>query len=172
MNFKISDIFLAEKMGISFSIPCDPCINKISRWLDERIACLHDLKKNLTSLATAMEELAAKRDDWLRRITREEDRGLRRLVEVQVWLTRVETIEKEVNDLLDGRDVELQKLCLCGFCSYSLKSSYRYGRSVILMLRRVEILKSQDFEVLVEQNQISEVQEVQIKPVIVGRRRI
>lgn len=118
-------------MGISFSIPCDPCINKISHWLDERIACVHDLKKNVTSLVTTMEELQAKRDDWSRRI-----RGFQRLAEVQVWLTRVETIEKEVNVLLSARDVELQKLCLCGFCSNSLKSSYRYGRRWICLASR------------------------------------
>ncbi|KAF3566285.1 hypothetical protein DY000_02012615 [Brassica cretica] len=132
-------------MGVSFSIPCDPCINKISHWLDERIACVHDLKKNVTSLVTTMEELQAKRDDWSRRIAREEDRGFQRLAEVQVWLTRVETIEK------------------------NLKSRYRYGRSIILTSRKVEKLKSQVFDVMVEQAQVCEVQELQIKPVIVGQ---
>jgi len=98
-----------------------------------------------------------------------EDRGFQRLAEVQVWLTRVETIEKEVNVLLSARDVELQKLCLCGFCSNSLKSSYRYGRSIILTLRKVEKLKSQVFDVMVEKAQVCEVQEQEIKPVIVGQ---
>ncbi|CAA7034200.1 unnamed protein product [Microthlaspi erraticum] len=70
-------------MGISFSIPCDPCINKISNWSDEKVACIHNLEKNLTALVTTMEELKAKRDDLSKRVTRDEDRGQQRLAEIE-----------------------------------------------------------------------------------------
>uniref|UniRef100_A0A1J3IKF8 Putative disease resistance protein n=1 Tax=Noccaea caerulescens TaxID=107243 RepID=A0A1J3IKF8_NOCCA len=156
-------------MGISFSIPCDPCINKISNWLDEKVACIHNLKKNLKALVTSMEELKAKRDDLSRRVTREEDRGLQRLAEIEVWLNRVETIETKVDDLLDARDDELQRLCLCGFFSKSLRSSYRYGKKVFLTLKEVEKLHSREFEVTAEQAQTSEVPERQLQRTIVGQ---
>lgn len=44
-------------------------------------------------METTVEELKAKRDDLSRRVESEENKGLQRLAEVQVWLTRVETIE-------------------------------------------------------------------------------
>ncbi|ESQ46595.1 hypothetical protein EUTSA_v10000112mg [Eutrema salsugineum] len=149
-------------MGISFSIPCDPCTNKIFDWLDEKVACIQNLKKNLKALETTMKELKAKWDDLSRRVTREEDKGM---------LTRTETIEREVNDLLiaTARDDELQRLCLCGFCSKSLRSSY-HGKKGFLMLRDVEKLKcSGVFGVVAEQAQLPEVLERQLQPTIVGQ---
>ncbi|KAL1214779.1 putative disease resistance protein [Cardamine amara subsp. amara] len=116
-----------------------------------------------------MEVLKAKRNDLVKRVTREEDRGLQRLDEFQVWLTRVETIENRVNGLLNARNVEVQKLCLCGFCSKSLLSSYRYGKSVFLTLREVVKLKSEDFDVVADQALTPEVEERQLQPKIVGQ---
>ncbi|KAG2302688.1 hypothetical protein Bca52824_031339 [Brassica carinata] len=116
-----------------------------------------------------MEELRARRDDLSRRVTREEDRGLQRLAEIQVWLNRVDTIENRANDLLSAKNVELQRLCLCSFCSKSLVSSYRYGKSVFLTLREVEKLKSSVFEVVSEKSQTFEVAERPLQHAIVGQ---
>lgn len=93
-----------------------------------------------------------------RRVDREENKGLRRRAQVQVWLTRVETIESQVKYLFSVRKTELQRLCLCGFCSKSLKLSYLYGKRVFMPLREVESLKSDGvFEVVAEKSQASEV---------------
>ncbi|KFK23870.1 hypothetical protein AALP_AAs55447U000100 [Arabis alpina] len=156
-------------MGISFSIPCDPCVNKVFHCLDQKVACIRNLKKNLVALETTIEELKAKRDDLLRRVTREEDRGLQRLAKIKVWFTRVETVENKISGLFADRDVELQRLCLCGFCSKSLKSSYRYGKSVFLTLREVEKLKKEVFREIVDQAQLPEVQERQLPRTLVGQ---
>ncbi|KFK40580.1 hypothetical protein AALP_AA2G014600 [Arabis alpina] len=156
-------------MGISFSIPCDPCVNKVFHWLDEKVACTHNLEKNLVALETTIEELKAKRDDFSRRVAREEDRGQQGLAEIKVWLSRVETIENKVSGLFADRDVELQRLCLCGFCSKSFLSSYRYGKTVFLTLREVEKLKSVVFPVIADQAQTPEVQERQLPQTIVGQ---
>ncbi|KAL1214773.1 putative disease resistance protein [Cardamine amara subsp. amara] len=156
-------------MGNPFSIPCDPCVNKISQCLDEKVGYIHNLEKNLDDLETTMEVLKGKRNDLVKRATREEDRGLKRLDEFQVWLTRVETIEKSVNGLLNARNVEVQRLHLCGFCSKSILSSYRYGKNVFLMLKEVEKLKSDVFEETVDQPLTPEVEEIQLQPIIVGQ---
>ncbi|KFK40143.1 hypothetical protein AALP_AA3G336200 [Arabis alpina] len=95
--------------------------------------------------------------------------GLQRLAEIKVWLNKVVTIENRVNGLITHRDVQLQRLCLCGFCSKSLISSYRYGKSVFLTLMEVEKLKSEVFDVIADQAQIPEVQERQLQPTIVGQ---
>ncbi|KAL1214781.1 putative disease resistance protein [Cardamine amara subsp. amara] len=105
-------------MGNPFSTPCDPCVNKISQWLDEKLGYTH----NLDDLEKTMEVLKAKRDDLSRRVTRAEDRGLQRLAEVQEWITRVETIENRVNDILSAINVERQRLFFVGF---ALRVYYR-----------------------------------------------
>ncbi|CAA7034222.1 unnamed protein product [Microthlaspi erraticum] len=157
-------------MGISLSIPCDPCINKISNWVDEKVACLNNLEKNLKALVTSMEELKAKRDDLSRRVTREEvDRSQQRLAAIEVWFNKVATIEKEVDGLLRARDVQLQKLCLCGFCSKSLRSSYRYGKEVFLTLKEVKELHSKDFGEVTDQADTAVIEEIQVPRTIFGQ---
>ncbi|KAL1211021.1 putative disease resistance protein [Cardamine amara subsp. amara] len=155
---------------VSLSIPLDQSVNKVSQWLEKIGGYTHNLEKNLMALETTMEDIKAKRDDLSRRIKREEDRGLQRLAKIQVWLNRVNTIENRVNDILSARNVELQRLRLCGFCSKSLLSSYRYGKSVFLTLRKVEKLKSEDFDVVADQALIPEVEERQLQPIIVGQK--
>lgn len=117
-----------------------------------------------------MEELQAKQDDLSRRVEREEGKGLKRLSQIQVWLTKVDTIKTQVNAIFSMIPVESQRLSLCGFCSTNLKSRYRHGKRVFLMLKEVENLNSiRDFQVVAEQAQSSEVEERPIQPGIVGR---
>lgn len=156
-------------MGISFSIPFDPCVNKVSQWLDMKVSYTHNLEKNLAALETSMKELKAKRDDLERRLKREEARGLQRLSEFQVWLDSVATVEDIIITLLRDRDVEIQRLCLCRFCSKSLTTSYRYGKSVFLRLREVEKLKGEFFGVITEQASTSAFEELPLQPTIVGQ---
>ncbi|ESQ29404.1 hypothetical protein EUTSA_v10023255mg [Eutrema salsugineum] len=157
---------------VSLSLSSDQSMNKVCQWLDVKGGYVHNLEKNLATLETAMEELKAKRDDLSRKVTREEDRGRQRLSEFKVWLTRVETFENRVNELLSARGIQLQRLCLCGFCSNSLISSYCYGKSVFLTLKEVEKLKSRVFQVVVEEAQTLEVEERQLQPIIVGQKEM
>ena len=109
-------------------------------------------------METTFEELKAMQDDLSRRVERKEDKGLRRLAQVQVWLTRVETIESQV--VFSVRTTELQKLCLCGFFSKSLKLSYCYGKRVFTMLKEVRNLKANGvFEQVADKAQASAVVE-------------
>lgn len=73
-----------------------------------------------------MEELKAKKIDLSIRVIREEERGLQRLPKIQVWFTSVETIQKEVEVLLTGRNVQLQRLSLWVFLQeFTIKLSLR-----------------------------------------------
>ncbi|CAF1722608.1 BnaC09g13180D [Brassica napus] len=108
----------------SVSLSCDQAVNQVSQCLCVKQSYIHNLEDNLSALETTMEDLKARRDDLSRRVDREENNGLRRRAQVQVWLTRVETIESQVQDLFSVRKTDLQRLCLCGFCSKSLKLSY------------------------------------------------
>ncbi|KAL0794395.1 hypothetical protein Bca101_065772 [Brassica carinata] len=155
----------------SVSMSCDQMVNQVSKWLCLKGSYIHNLAENLVSLEKAMGELKAKRDDVQGRVHREEFTAHRqRLAQVQVWLTRIVAIENQFNDLLSTSKLELERLCMCGFCSKNLKLSYRYGKRVILTLREVESLISQgEFDVVTEATPITEVEELPTRPTIVGQ---
>jgi len=73
---------------------------------------MHIDEANLEALQKAMQELKEKRDDLLRRVSIEEDKGLQRLALVQGWFSRVEDVEPQINDLLEARSTQTKRLCL------------------------------------------------------------
>nr|AAL65610.1 RFL1 [Arabidopsis thaliana]AAL65616.1 RFL1 [Arabidopsis thaliana] len=156
---------------VSVSLSCDREVNQFSQWLCVSGSYIQNLSENLASLQKAMGVLKAKRDDVQGRINREEFTGhRRRLAQVQVWLTRIQTIENQFNDLLSTCNAEIQRLCLCGFCSKNVKMSYLYGKRVIVLLREVEGLSSQGvFDIVTEAAPIAEVEELPIQSTIVGQ---
>ncbi|KAJ4718312.1 Disease resistance protein [Melia azedarach] len=68
---------------------------------------------------------------------------MKRLNKVQLWLTRVNDAEIEVGELQKDGTQEIQNLCLGGYCSKSLKSSYRLRQKVVEKLQLVDSLKAQ-----------------------------
>ncbi|CAN6989536.1 unnamed protein product [Brassica oleracea var. botrytis] len=158
---------------LSVSVSCEKVVDSLSQWLCVKGSYIHNLEENLRELETAMEELKGRRDDLSTRVDNEEMKGLRRLSEVQVWLTKVEKLESDVNGLVNVRTTELQRLCLCGVCSKSLKLSYRYGKRVFLTLGEVKKHKSEGvFEVVAGKAPASEVIERRIQPTIVGQEEV
>ena len=158
---------------LSVSVSCEKVADSFSQWLCVKASYIHNLEENLRELETAMEELKGRRDDLSTRVDNEEMKGLRRLSEVQVWLTKVEKLESDVNGLVNVRTTELQRLCLCGVCSKSLKLSYRYGKRVFLKLGEVKKHKSEGvFEVVAGKAPASEVIERRIQPTIVGQEEV
>ncbi|KAG5391965.1 hypothetical protein IGI04_021928 [Brassica rapa subsp. trilocularis] len=98
------------------------------------------LDKNLETLVKDMKILEAKRDDVLRFVRSEEDRGLQRLSGVDVWLMAVGNIENEAREMLMACTSELQGLSLCDGCSRKLMARFRFGKEVFSMLEDVEEL--------------------------------
>ncbi|CAN7035660.1 unnamed protein product [Brassica rapa subsp. trilocularis] len=158
----------------SVSLPCDQVVNQFSQWLCLRGWYIHNLPENIVALQHAMAMLTAKLDDVLRTVGREEFTGRQqRISQVQVWHANVLTTKNKVDDLLSTYEAELQRLCLCGFCSKDLKLSYLYGKNVSIMLTEVEKLSSQgDFDMVVEAATFGEVDEIPIHPTIVGQERM
>ncbi|KAG2260756.1 hypothetical protein Bca52824_080050 [Brassica carinata] len=152
----------------SVSLSCDQVVNQVSQCLCLKGSYIHNLPENLATLHKAMGMLKAKRDDIQGRVDREEFTGhRRRLARVQVWLNSIFTMENQYNELLNTSDVELQRLCLCRFCSKNVKKSYLYGKRVMVMLREVESLSSQgEFVVVTEATPIAEGEELPIQPTI------
>ncbi|KAL0866011.1 hypothetical protein Bca101_045129 [Brassica carinata] len=166
-------------MGSCFSIQIsgDSVLDGVGSCLCGEGNHIRNLEKNLEAMEKAMGVLKARRDDVLTEVQREEAKGQRRLNEVQVWLTSVQTIENHFDVLNNTRTMELQRLCLCGVCSKNLISSFRYGRRVSLVLKDAENLKSSGgFDAVVAEVVVTEqpdtrcvVEEMPIQPVIFGQ---
>ncbi|KAL1199684.1 putative disease resistance protein [Cardamine amara subsp. amara] len=110
---------------------------------------IHMMEANLDALQTAMRELMDRRDDLLGRVTIEEDKGLQRLAQIEGWLERVETVGAQVNDLVEARSTETERLCLFGYCSHNCITSYNYGAEVLKRLEEVkELLSKGVFDVV------------------------
>ncbi|XP_010430142.1 PREDICTED: probable disease resistance protein At1g61310 isoform X1 [Camelina sativa] len=141
--------------------------------LDRIIGCLCDkgyirtLKENLRDLEREMEDLRAKKDEVQNKVVREETRHKQKRKAVQVWLTRVDNIDTEFNNVFSDSPVQLQKLCFCGLCSKNVFSSYNYGKSVFLLLEDIKELKlAGNFEEVVEPTPRAVVEEMPTQPTI------
>ncbi|CAA0306633.1 unnamed protein product [Arabidopsis thaliana] len=154
-------------MGSCFSLQVsDQTLNRIFNCLIGK-GYIRNLKKNLRALQREMEDLIAIQHEVQNKVARDEARHQRRLEAVQVWLDRVNSIDIECKDLLSVSPVELQKLCLCGFCTKYVCSSYKYGKKVFLLLEEVKKLNSEgNFDEVSQPPPRSEVEERPTQPTI------
>ncbi|KAK9229319.1 hypothetical protein WN944_022281 [Citrus x changshan-huyou] len=90
------------------------------------------LKGNLDDLQTETENLIAKKLDLLNKVRLAEQTQPRaqRTSTVKLWFERVDRSVTKVEGLQEERDQEIDRLCLGGFCSKDLISSYDFGKKV------------------------------------------
>ncbi|KAH9714943.1 putative disease resistance protein [Citrus sinensis] len=90
------------------------------------------LKGNLDDLLTEKENLIAKKLDLLNKVRLAEQTQPRaqRTSTVKLWFERVDRSVTQVEGLQEERDQEIDRLCLGGFCSKDLISSYDFGKKV------------------------------------------
>ncbi|XP_024014679.1 probable disease resistance protein At1g15890 [Eutrema salsugineum] len=102
------------------------------------------MEANLEALENTLQQLVERRDDLLRRVVIEEDKGLQRLAQVQGWISRVERIEFQVSDVFKAKPTETGRLCLFRYCSKKCIPSCKYGKVVSKKLEEVKILLSEE----------------------------
>ncbi|WZZ64123.1 hypothetical protein YC2023_075493 [Brassica napus] len=108
---------------------------------------IHMMKDNLEALEGAIQELQRKRDDLLRNVSIEEDKGLERLAQVEGWLSSVESLDSQVSILLEHKPIEINRLCLFGYFSENCISSYEYDKEVSKKLEEVtKLISKGDFK--------------------------
>ncbi|KAG2250532.1 hypothetical protein Bca52824_080668 [Brassica carinata] len=152
---------------VSVDIPCDQVVSQTHRCLFGDGNHIHMMKPNLEALDTATRELRERRVDLSRRVSLEEDKGLERLAKVEGWLSRAESIDSEVSDLLREEPTETKRLCLFGYCSKNCISSCKYGKKVSKKLEEVkELLSKGVFEELAEKRPASKVVKKDIQTTI------
>lgn len=135
----------------SFSISCDALFSHCADFTARKAAYINDLKDNILTLQTELQKLLETRNDVLRRVIIAEQRHMRRTDQVQGWLSRVQTVELEVAELISDSAQEIEKLCLGGFCSKNCQSNYKFGKKVAKYLQVVATLKGEkNFEVVAE----------------------
>ncbi|KAJ4721597.1 NBS-LRR type disease resistance protein [Melia azedarach] len=94
---------------------------------------------------------------------------MKRLEQVQGWLSRVQDVETEAKKLKQEGRQEFGQLCVGRFCSKNCNRSYKFGKRVFKTLRIVENLRSEgDFKEVAQTVPETPVDERPITPAIVG----
>ncbi|KAJ4915913.1 Disease resistance protein (NBS-LRR class) family [Raphanus sativus] len=152
---------------VSLDISCDQTLNHACGCLFGDGNYIHMMETNLKTLEKTMQELEERRDDLLRRVVVEEDKGLQRLSQVQGWFSKVQRVRSQVNDLLEAKSTEVTKLCLLGYCSKKCISSCSYGKRVLKKLKEVEgLLAKGVFEVVAEKIPVPKVEKKHIQTTV------
>ncbi|PON87217.1 LOW QUALITY PROTEIN: AAA+ ATPase domain containing protein [Trema orientale] len=127
-----------------------------------------NLEENLEALQNNLQDVTARKNDVVRRVkVAEEQQQLKRLEEVQRWISTVEAMETEASELLLRRSEEVNKLCLWSCCSKNYKSSYDFGKVVSERLAEVTDLRSKgDFRVVAETEPTAQVVQIPIEPTV------
>ncbi|KAJ4718311.1 NBS-LRR type disease resistance protein [Melia azedarach] len=163
-------------MGNIFTVQIS-CDTVFSRCLDcfvTNAKHVRGLKDNLVALQTELQKLIEARDDVMTRVINAEQKQMKRLNQVQGWLSRVETLRVEVDELVNDSSCEIEKLSLAG-SGYSnrFKWSYKFAKKVAKKLQVVATLKGEGaFEAVAERIPETSVDEIPIEPTIVGQRSI
>ncbi|XWS11830.1 hypothetical protein CRYUN_Cryun37aG0034700 [Craigia yunnanensis] len=131
-------------MGNIFSISCDTVITRCSDCVAGQAKFVGKLEENLEALKIALAELTDLRNDVIRRGKIAEDqKQLKRLDQVQGWLSRAETLINGADLLIVQSPQEIKKLCVGDCCSMSPKSNLKFGKRIAKMLRDVVDHKSE-----------------------------
>ncbi|KAG4196679.1 hypothetical protein ERO13_A06G186600v2 [Gossypium hirsutum] len=95
------------------------------------------LKQTLPTLSVALQELRALRSDMQREVDLAEQRLLKPFERVQLWLSKAETMITEAEKLIADSPQQMNNLCLGGCASKNCLSSYKFGKKVAKMLKKI-----------------------------------
>ncbi|CAL9010899.1 unnamed protein product [Prunus brigantina] len=134
----------------TLQVSCDALINRCIDYTFARATYVCFMEENLNDLGTALRDLQALKNDVKDRVDGAKAQQLKPLEQVHRWVSRVEEIQDEVNELVKDRDEHLhkqhlEKLCIGGCCSKSCKFSYQFGKNVAEKLKQINDLKSRTF---------------------------
>ncbi|OMO54373.1 Disease resistance protein [Corchorus capsularis] len=147
-------------MGNLFSIPITADHDMLSCCWDYIVgqaSYTRKLEENLIAMSVELEKLKAQRDDVNRMVDLAEKQLMKRLSQVQVWLSRVQTIVTEVEDLLKDGPQETQRLCFAGYFSkdFNYISSYKFGKQVADKIQEMVDLRNEGVFDKVAENEVA-----------------
>ncbi|KAJ4718292.1 NBS-LRR type disease resistance protein [Melia azedarach] len=157
----------------SVSVSCDAILSRCQDWTTRRSALLCDLEDSILALQSETQKLIEARNDLMTRVVIAEQQHMKRLNQVEGWLSRVQAVEIEVGKLIRDSPEQIEKLCLGGFCSKNCMSSYKFGKKVARVRQDVSNLREEgDFEDVAERIPDAVVEERPIEPTVVGLQSI
>ncbi|ESR40592.1 Disease resistance protein SUMM2 [Citrus sinensis] len=124
-----------------FQIACDGAL--FNRCLDcflGKAAYLRNLPDNLVDLETELGRLIAAKNDVMMRVVNAERQQMRRLGQVEWWVSRVDAVKTGADELITDGSEEIGELCVGGYCSKNCRSSYKFGKQVAKKLQDVKAL--------------------------------
>ncbi|KAE8721192.1 putative Disease resistance protein family [Hibiscus syriacus] len=126
-------------MGNCFSVQCSFENILIRGWdcIVGRANYVCKLKETLPALAAALAELRVQKNDVQREVDLAEQRQLKRLDQVQLWLSKAETMITEAENLIADGPQQINNLCLGGCLSKNCLSTYKFGKKVAKMLQDI-----------------------------------
>ncbi|XVE54033.1 hypothetical protein DITRI_Ditri03aG0050000 [Diplodiscus trichospermus] len=105
----------------------------------KHMAYIHNFEENLRKLQTEKEDLNRRRHDVRRMVeVAEQQPRMRRTEEAEEWLTSAETLENEVNVIIQEGYQELQNKCVGNCCTKNLNSTYKIGKRIIKKIDSVK----------------------------------
>ncbi|KAJ9692609.1 hypothetical protein PVL29_011600 [Vitis rotundifolia] len=111
------------------------------------------LEENRVTLRIDLQKLRELKNDVNRKVDVAERQQMKRLDQVQGWISRVEAMETEVGQLIGDRAETIEEKRLCGSCyPKHCISSYTLGKKVVRKLQHVATLMNEgrNFEVVAD----------------------
>ncbi|XP_062008250.1 probable disease resistance protein At5g63020 isoform X2 [Rosa rugosa] len=127
----------------SVSLSCDAIAFRCWDSFVGRKHYVSKLQEDLEALDSSLQDLTSLKNDVKRRAeVAEQQPQMKRLDQVQIWISRVDTIEAQVNQVVNDGPQQIEKLCCGGYCSKYYISSYKYGKKVAKKLVELSELKN------------------------------
>ena len=128
---------------MDFISPVLEVVSLICNCVGGRAASVRRLPESLKSLRTEMEKLSNVYKDLKERVEREENLEKNRTHVVGGWIQRAEAMEKEVNELMNKCEEEIQKKCYGTCCPRNCRANYKLAKMVREKMDVVAALQSE-----------------------------
>ncbi|KAG8502110.1 hypothetical protein CXB51_002156 [Gossypium anomalum] len=123
----------------SISLSLDPIITRCWDCATGQASYICNLEDNLHALQAEVAGLKELRSDLMSRVRiAEDEQQLKRLNQVEGWLSRAETLINDADQLIVQSPQHVENLCMGGCCSTHPRSSIKFGKQIAKKLQEVK----------------------------------
>ncbi|TYI41454.1 hypothetical protein ES332_A01G022600v1 [Gossypium tomentosum] len=123
----------------SISLSIDPIITRCWDCATGQASYICNLKDNLHALQAKVAGLKELRSDLMSRVRiAEDEQQLKRLNQVEGWLSRAETLINDADQLIVQSPQHVENLCMGGCCSTHPRSSIKFEKQIAKKLQEVK----------------------------------
>ncbi|TYI41446.1 hypothetical protein ES332_A01G021900v1 [Gossypium tomentosum] len=123
----------------SISLSLDPIITRCSDCATGQASYICNLEDNLHALQAEVAGLKELRSDLMSRVRiAEDEQQLKRLNQVEGWLSRAETLINDADQLIVQSPQHVENLCMGGCCSTHPRSSIKFVKKIAKKLQEVK----------------------------------